>query len=65
MQGLVHWPEDPMIEYKKRLLAAAKHYGIPREVIEANVFLDSSDDQDFIIVRTETASYSPTRLLIQ
>jgi AAA domain len=53
MQGLVHWPEDPMIEYKKRLLAAAKHYGIPREVIEANVFLDSADDQEFVIARED------------
>jgi RecA-family ATPase len=45
--------EDPMSEYKKRVLAAAKYYGIPRAIIESNLYMDSSDNQDFVIARED------------
>jgi hypothetical protein len=44
--------EDPLLEYKKRVTAAALHHGIADTEL-AGLFLDSGRDQNFIIVTEE------------
>jgi hypothetical protein len=48
--------EDPLEEYERRLLAAAKYYRIPANVVNDNIFLDSGRDQKFLIAEEDKQS---------
>ena len=44
--------EDPIEETQRKIQAAALHYGLAREDIEPNLFVDSGRDQKLVIAET-------------
>ncbi len=43
--------EDPAVETERRFVAAAMHHGVKPDVLNANLFMDSGRDQEFVVLK--------------